>query len=67
MPQTKPILILPKIIRSYLDVTERGQCWETRGLRVEERLRIADGKFRPPYRDFTEWLNNWSPVAKLNR
>lgn len=56
-----------KIIQSYLWVTERDRCWETRGLPVEAQRKIADEVYREPRRDFTKWLNNWSPVARLNK
>lgn len=56
-----------KTIHSYLWVTESRQCWETRGLQRGDERRIADRKFQNPDRAFTKWLNNWSPVAKLNR
>ncbi len=56
-----------KMIQSYLWVTERERCWETRGLRREDELQIADGNYREPTRDLTKWLNTWTPVAQLNR
>lgn len=56
-----------KMIQSYLWVTERERCWETRGLRHEYQLQIADGNYREATRDFTKWLNTWTPVAQLNR
>jgi hypothetical protein len=57
-----------KVIQSYLWTTERPhKCWETRGLQREEQLHIANGKFRDPHRDFTKWLNNWTPLARLNK
>jgi hypothetical protein len=57
----------PKTIQSYLSVTERERCWETRGLRREDQLRVADGNYRESRRDFSKWLNNWDPVAWLNK
>jgi hypothetical protein len=56
-----------KIIQSYLWVTEKHRCWEARGLKREDQHQVAEGTFRQPRREFTKWLNNWSPVAKLNR
>jgi hypothetical protein len=58
---------LKERIDSYLWVTEHRRCWETRGLQQKYRLQIAEGKYREPRRDFTKWLNNWGPVAQLNR
>ena|SRR5712691_5241874 len=57
----------PKTIRSYVWVTERKQCWETRGLVHEAQLQVANGNYRVPRRDFSKWLNNWAPVAQLDK
>ncbi len=56
-----------KRIDSYLWVTERNRCWETRDLKRNDQVRIANGEYREPPRDLTKWLNNWRPVAQLNR
>jgi hypothetical protein len=56
-----------KMIQSYIWVTERKRCWETRGLQVESLLQIAYGKYQNASRDFKKWLNNWAPVSHLNR
>jgi hypothetical protein len=53
-----------KMIQSYLWVTNSERCWETRGLRRSEQLRIANGSYQQKPRDFTKWLNNWSPLEK---
>jgi hypothetical protein len=58
---------LKKRIDSYLWITEQDRCWETRGLQQKYRLQIAEHEYREPRRDFKKWLNNWSPVAQLNR
>jgi len=55
-----------KTIQSYLWVTGSENCWETRGLSREDQLSVAHGTYREPTRDFTQWLNNWAPVEKLN-
>lgn len=55
------------IIQSYLWVTEQKRCWETRGLRRKDQLQVAEGTFKQKRRDFTTWLNNWSPVERLNK
>jgi hypothetical protein len=52
-----------KTIQAYFLVTERKQCWETRGLGREERL--APDRFKGGPRDFTQWLNDWTPVKRL--
>ena len=56
----------PEVIQMYLWVTENDACWETRGLRRREQLRILDGSFSHRHRNFRKWLNNWSPVMRLN-
>jgi hypothetical protein len=56
-----------KTIQTYIWVTERNKCWEARGLHRKDQLRIAYDEFQEPNRDLTMWLNNWSPVAQLNK
>jgi hypothetical protein len=56
-----------KKIHSYLWVTEGEQCWETRGLNHSDQLLIAEGGCHNRRRDFTSWLNKWTPVSRLNR
>ena len=55
-----------KTIQTYLWVTLGENCWETRGLKSEDQLRVAQGRYREPTRNFTKWLNNWTPVERLN-
>jgi len=55
-----------KTIQSYLWVTLGENCWETRGLKSEDQLLVAEGRYREPTRNFTKWLNNWTPVERLN-
>ena len=49
----------------YLWVTEKGRCWETRGLARDDQLRIAEGKFQNTERDLTKYLNNWKMIENL--
>jgi hypothetical protein len=56
-----------RIIQSYLWVTERRQCWETRGLGRGDQLKVANGEYRDTRRDLRRWLNAWTPIARLNR
>lgn len=55
-----------KTIHSYLWVTEEKHCWEARGLKSHEQLEIAQGRYSNEARDFSSYLNNWSPVQALN-
>jgi hypothetical protein len=54
-------------LQTYLWITQSGQCWETRGLQRREQERIAEGTYRHTVRNFHKYLNNWAPLARLNR
>jgi hypothetical protein len=61
-----------KVIQSYLSVTERNRCWETRDLKdgIDDERRIAAGVYKNPVRDFTKFLNEdgWGALTrKLGR
>jgi len=58
---------IAKIIQSYLWVTQKERCWETRGLKQQEQREIADGLYTNTVRDFSGFLNNWGPIQELNR
>jgi len=53
---------------TYIWVTKKGQCWETRGLGKKDQSLIAQGKLKDykEERDFGVYLNNWSPIKELN-
>jgi hypothetical protein len=53
----------PEKFQSYLLVTKKRRCWETRGLNNSEKLQIAEEKFKCDARDFTTYLNNWKPIT----
>ncbi len=55
-----------KTIQTYLWVTEKNRCWESRGLKRQEQLAIADARYANNERDLTKYLNNWAPVQALN-
>jgi hypothetical protein len=55
------------IIQTYLWVTERNRCWETRGLERKEQILVANCEYEDAHRDLTKWLNAWTPVKQLNR
>lgn len=55
-----------KTIQSYLWVTEKNRCWESRGLKRQELLAIAHGQYSNSERDFSAYLNNWGPIQALN-
>lgn len=54
-------------IQTYLWISKSGQCWETRGLKQNELLTIADGTYSGKdlnERNMTYFLNNWSPFLE---
>jgi hypothetical protein len=55
-----------KEIQCGLWVTETKKCWEARGLPVGDQRKIADDSYQNPTRNLTKWLNNWSPLSRLN-
>ena len=61
-----------RVIQTYLWVTERNRCWETRDLEdgKDDERRIVAGVYKNPIRDFTKFLNEdgWGAlVRKLSR
>jgi hypothetical protein len=56
-----------KKIQTYVWVTERKRCWETRGLLRRDQLLLADGRYNNPARDLTKYLNSWTPISALNQ
>ena len=54
-------------IQSYLWVTEKERCWETRGLNRTDESAIAQGQYTSEGRDFTRYLNDWSCVSVLGK
>ena len=56
-----------KKVHTYLWVTEARRCWEARGTRKTDQLLLAHGEYVDRKRDFTQWLNNWTPIVRLNR
>lgn len=55
-----------RICQTYLWVTEKRKCWETRGLTRPDQLFIAQGKYKDEERDFSDNLNNWGPIKEIN-
>ena len=55
-----------KTIQTYIWVTRDKKCWETRGLKNPDQLLVANGDYEHRDRDLTQWLNNWSQIARLN-
>jgi hypothetical protein len=55
-----------KTIQSYLWVTKKNRCWESRGLKRQDQLAVAQGIYSNADRDFSSYLNNWEPIRALN-
>ena len=51
-----------RTIQSYLWVTNKNKCWETRGLNKKDHALIADHRYRNASRDFSVYLNNWNKI-----
>lgn len=51
-------------VQSYLWVTKKGKCWETRGLSKRDEILIANHAYGNRERDFTEYLNAWEGLAR---
>lgn len=55
-----------KVIPTYIWVTNSGQktCWETRDLKKESQLLIANGTFTDDVRDMTPFLEDWRSIEE---
>lgn len=56
-----------KSIQSYLWVTNKNRCWETRGLKKADRISAANDFYSNKDRDFTPYLNNWVELKRMLR
>src|ERR1051325_6732685 len=54
-------------VKVFLWVTEDERCWDTLLLSKDDEHRIFRGEYDEPEREYTEWLNNWKPIAGLDR
>lgn len=55
-----------KIIQSYVWVTDKSRCWETRGLKPPDQLAIAENRYSNAERDLSVYLNNWKTIQTRN-
>ena len=51
-------------IQSYIWITEKSKAWETRGLKKQDQILIANNAFSDPNRNLTKYLNNWTAIKK---
>ena len=58
------IHINQKSINIYFWVTKKRKCWETRRLKKQDQILIANHSYSNPVRDFSKFLNNWEQVIK---
>jgi hypothetical protein len=49
--------------QSYLWVTKQ-KCWEVRGLKQGDQIRISKGEYEGRDRDLSECLNEWNPILQ---
>ena len=56
-----------KVLQTYFWVTRRNKCWETRGLKKSDQVLVASDVFKDGARDFSEYLNRWTELERLNR
>jgi hypothetical protein len=54
-----------KVIQCYIQITNTGQCWETRGLHHHDKVQISADEFENADRDLTRYLNQWEPINQL--
>ncbi len=52
-------------IQTYLTVTKKNKCWETRGARREDQLLISQGLYKDKVRNFSKYLNAWKQIEDL--
>ena len=56
-----------KLFQTYLWVANNGKCWETRGVKKADKILMANNSYRDSDRDFTDYLNDWTPLKKKLR
>jgi len=57
-----------KSLQIYLWVTVNKKCWETRGLKKNDTNSIIQDNYNKDdkdVRDFTDFLNDWTPMIKM--
>lgn len=50
----------------YFWITQKGKCWEVRGLNKKELNLITNDSYNNAKRDFSTYLNNWKKIEELN-
>ncbi len=54
-----------KVWQTYLMITKKGQCWETRGLSKDEQIQIAKHDYSNPDRNLSQYVNYWQGISSL--
>lgn len=52
------------IYNLYFWVTSNLRCYETRGLKTSEKKRTVDDTLNLPFRCFSKYLDNWTPLKQ---
>jgi hypothetical protein len=50
----------------YFWVNSQNRCWETRSLLEAEKRKTVDDSLQIPDRDFTRYLDRWTPIKRIN-
>lgn len=53
-----------KTIQTYLWVTEKKKCWETRNLNKADQILVANDAYSNSDRNLTKYLNNWDQLKR---
>ncbi len=58
----------PKVkkFQTYIWVTQKDKCWETRDLIQEEKRQVASDDYNNISRDLSPFLNAWMPLQNLD-
>jgi hypothetical protein len=51
-------------LQVYFWVTDKGKCWETRGLKKSDQTSVATHIYKNTIRDYTKYLNNWKQIIQ---
>jgi hypothetical protein len=49
-------------LQTYIWVTKKDKCWESRGLNGQDQVLVANNMYKNSDRDLTSYLNNWKPM-----
>lgn len=53
-----------KLFQTYMCVSNKGRCWEARGLNKQDKGLVATDGYDNPDRELTQFLDNWDPLQE---